>query len=417
MTTPTGVLERELTALVGELWDPDQTLRAWWRRLADHGLTFPHWPERWGGRGWARDEIAVLARVLTAVGAIGPPPGLGGLMGGPVVLALGNDEQRTRLLPPLRDGTEGWCQLFSEPGAGSDLAGLTTRAERDGDEWVVTGQKVWTSGAHDSDRGMLVARTDWDAPKHRGLGYFILPMDQPGVDLRPIKQMNGASHFFEVFLDGARVADADRIGEPGQGWAATTATLSFERSGLSDALRVPGPRPNPGERPGDLDRTCAQLIAAHDESAATTTEAHAAQNLVDLARRRGRHTDAATRQHLAGLVARERIAEAGRLRMAAATAAGGTPGPEASVAKLAWTESLRVAADVGPSILGPAGALHGADAGDGEDLVDFLLTMPSARIAGGSDEIQRNIIGERALGLHREPSPDRDLPFRDVPRS
>ena len=244
--------------LVARAWGDDITLREWWAALAGEGLSFPHWPEPWG-RSWEPSDVAIWRDRLAHHGVIGPPTGLGVLMGGPITIDYGTDEQRARLLPGLADGTSAWCQLFSEPGAGSDLAGLTTTAVRDGDDWVVTGQKVWTSGAQSSDRGMLIARTNWDVPKHRGISYFVMPMDQPGVDVRPLEQMNGLSHFNEVFMDEARVAHDDLIESEGEGWRVATATLGYERRGLG-AANVPGPRPAAGERGGQLDRTIGDIL-------------------------------------------------------------------------------------------------------------------------------------------------------------
>ncbi|MCP4228157.1 MAG: acyl-CoA dehydrogenase, partial [Actinomycetia bacterium] len=184
-------LRDEMRVWLAENWDGDLTVRDWWQRLADAGWQFPHWPQGFGGRGLGPTEARAVTAELVDAGALGPPFSLGHVMGGPVVIQNGDEDQRTRFLPSLANGTEAWCQFFSEPEAGSDLAGLRTTAERDGDEWVVTGQKVWTSDAKNAARGMLVARTNWDVPKHRGLGYFIIEVDQPGIEIRPLKQMNG----------------------------------------------------------------------------------------------------------------------------------------------------------------------------------------------------------------------------------
>ncbi len=411
----------DVTVWVARAWDPELTLGEWWRRLAEAGWAFPHWPAQWWGRGGGRDEVRARDRALRAAGAIGPPTGLGQLMGGPVVIEDGTDEQRQRLLGGLATGHEVWCQLFSEPGAGSDLAGLSTRAERDGDEWVITGQKVWTSGAVEADRGMLVARTNPDVPKHQGLTYFVIAMDQPGIEVRPLKQMNGSSHFNEVFLTEARVADADRIGPVDRGWAVTVATLGYERSGLSAGGGAGGPQPTGGRRAGQLDRRCRELLAehatrrsgAHDRG---DDDAEAASGFAYL-RRLGGHRGAVADDALVRLHVLEEVARFTSMRTAAAAAAGRAPGPEASTAKLAWTQRLRLGRDLGVELLGPAGTLAGADAPDHGRVRYACLTIPSASIAGGSDEIQRNIAAERALGLPKDVSVDRDVPFREVPRS
>ncbi len=410
--------------------------------LANVGLAQPHWPASWGGLGWGAEEIAEISQDFAAVGAIGGPTGLGMLMGGPVVLAFGSDEQKLRLLSPLAHGTEGWCQLFSEPGAGSDLASLSTKAERDGDEWIISGQKVWTSGAADSARGMLVTRTDYDAPKHRGMTYFIIEMRQPGIEIRPIKQMNGRSHFSEVFFNEARVADRDRLGAVNDGWAVATATLGFERSGLSAPDGIPGLRPPAGELAGYLDKTIEELRSIGSKSGEPGTAkvdppdetGGLASTLRAVAKSTGADRDSVTRQRLVVVEATERLASYGAQRVAAAQAAGATPGPGASLAKLAWTQGLGLARDAGTSILGAHGMLMesaGSSVDDsflgegtiqhsflGEGTIQhFALTIPSARIAGGSDEVQRNIIGERVLGLPRDPHSDSQTPFRDLLRS
>src|SRR5499427_6962274 len=203
----------EATRWLSRHWDPDLSVRDWWAVLAESGWGFPTWPQESFGRGLPPDQVAAVRSAFVEVGAIGPPASLGQMLGGPTLLTHGSRELQERFLPELAHGREFWCQFFSEPGAGSDLAGLQTRAVRDGDEWVVNGQKVWTSGAQYADRGMLVARTDPDVPKHQGLTYFIIDMDQPGVEVRPLHQMNGAHGFNEVFFTDARVGSGRVRGE------------------------------------------------------------------------------------------------------------------------------------------------------------------------------------------------------------
>jgi alkylation response protein AidB-like acyl-CoA dehydrogenase len=413
-------IEAEVLDWLTGNWSPDLTLREWWGRLADSGWGFPMWPTSHFGRGLPKHEAASVSRAFRAAGragSIGAPTGLGSLMGGPVLLDYGTEEQKARLLPPLCRGEEGWCQLFSEPGAGSDLASVTTRAERDGDEWIVTGQKVWTSGAHHSRRGMLVARTNVDVPKHRGLTYFLLDLDQPGVEVRPLHQMNGKSHFSEVFLTEARVHDRDRIGDVDNGWMVTTATLAYERSGLSAAEG--GVRPAAGELAGQLDRTAGSLVSeaqgrVDEDEAAPGTYA----SLLNATRAQGLADDPTIRQDLARLYTYERIADASRRRSAAAAKAGRAPGPESSIAKLFWTNSLRHSSNLAMRILGPWGTVR-ADSGPEmhRRAQTYFLSVPSASIAGGTDEIQRNIIGERTLALPREPSHDADVAFKDLAKS
>ncbi|MGI9595427.1 MAG: acyl-CoA dehydrogenase family protein, partial [Acidimicrobiales bacterium] len=254
-------LRDEVRSWLAANWDPDLTVREWWSLLADAGWQFPTWPEGLGGRALTAAEGRAVSAEVVEAGALGPPFSLGQVMGGPVVIQQGSDEQRARLVPELAKGAEAWCQFFSEPEAGSDLAGLRTNAEKDGDEWVINGQKVWTSGALAAHRGMLVARSSWDVPKHRGLSYFIIDVDQPGIEIRPLRQMNGQAHFNEVFFTDARVSDDNLIGGEGNGWASAVATLAFERSGLSN--RVPGLSVAlPGEKGGVLDRPAGEVAGA-----------------------------------------------------------------------------------------------------------------------------------------------------------
>ena len=222
----------ELTTWLEENWDPDLTVAAWWERLGMAGWSAPTWPIEWYGKGLSRDEANTVSHTIVEFGALLGPGGLGLLLAGPTIVAHGTDEQRHALLPDIVTGRKAWCQLFSEPGAGSDLAGLQARAERDGDEWIVNGQKVWTSGAQVADLGMLLARTDADVPKHAGISYFAFDMDQPGVDVRPLREMTGRALFNEVFLTDARVPDAELIGGLNNGWKVANTTLANERSGL-----------------------------------------------------------------------------------------------------------------------------------------------------------------------------------------
>ena len=213
-------------------WDPEMALGEWWTLLARSGWGFPHYPEEWFGRGLPASAGSVVARELRAVGAFGPPLGIATMMVGPMLLELGTEEQKRAWLPGIVDGTDVWCQLFSEPGAGSDLAGLATRAVRDGDQWIVNGQKVWTSGGHYARRAILVARTDPAVPKHRGLTFFVIEMDQPGVEPRPLVQMTGDAEFNEVFLTDAVVPIENVIGDVNQGWGVALRLLSYERDSL-----------------------------------------------------------------------------------------------------------------------------------------------------------------------------------------
>jgi alkylation response protein AidB-like acyl-CoA dehydrogenase len=405
-------LTADVEALIARHWFDSQTLRGWWAQCADAGLAFPDGPKGMGGRGATLSDSIAVARMMGAARVIGPPPGLGSLMGGPVVRQFGTEDQQSRLLRPLADGTEGWCQLFSEPGAGSDLAGLRTRADQDGNEWIVNGQKVWTSGATDSRRGMLVARSNWDAPKHLGLTYFIVDLDQPGVEIRPLKQMNGRSHFSEVFLTDVRVSDEDRIGDVNGGWAVTVATLGFERTGLASSNAHGLYRVNPGEAAGQLDRTVSEIVAEANVRGEGEDEAAPGQFdfLRDIATHSGRASDYVIRQELVGSYARDQIAgwSAQRARLGA---------PTGALAKLQWTNGLRRSSQLGLQLLGAHAMLRENESAVGGRFVQFSLSVPSASIAGGSDEIQRNIIAEKVLGLPKDVSVDTDVAFRDVRKS
>jgi alkylation response protein AidB-like acyl-CoA dehydrogenase len=255
-TRPQGADEvaSEVRAWLASNWDPDLTLAEWWERLADSGWAVPTWPEEWLGRGLTRDLAAVVAKEIRDAGAIGPPAGLGLMLAGPTIVAHGSEEQKRRYLRPIVTGQEAWCQLFSEPGAGSDLASLQCRAVKDGDEWVVNGQKVWTSGAHVADLGMLLARTDVDVPKHRGISYFAIEMDQPGVDVRPLREMTGRALFNEVFLTDARVHDDALIGGLNNGWMGAMTTLANERASLGGGGGGAAGIGVPGKKGGMLER-------------------------------------------------------------------------------------------------------------------------------------------------------------------
>jgi len=410
-----SALRDETRDWIAANWDDSLSLREWWRRMRDDRLAFPRWSAEWFGRDASAREQADIAGAFADAGVIGAPTGLGVLMGAPVTMVHGTPEQQARWLPSLADGTEGWCQLFSEPGAGSDLASASCRAERDGDEWVVNGQKIWTSGALHSTRGMMIARTDPDQPKHKGMSYFIIDLEQPGVEIRPIKQMNGKSHFNEVFFTDARVHDSARISDVNNGWAIATATLAFERSGLSEAA-VGGIRVSAGTQAGLLDREVGELVR-ESLAAKSHPDEHGGlfSTVMSIVPKSG--PTVMQRQRLVDLWMSERIADFTRQRIAAASKAGRTPGPEASTMKLHWTNGLRISRDLGMELLGAQGMLDGGDLPAEGTIHHFFLSMPSASIAGGSDEVQRNIIGERALGLPKDVQPDPSTPFRNIPRN
>ncbi len=299
----------------------------------------------------------------------------------PTIEQYGSPDQVTRYGRPFLRADEFCCQLFSEPGAGSDLASLSTRAVRDGDDWVLNGQKVWSSNARIAPWGFAICRTDVDVPKHAGMTAFLVPLQHPGVEVRGIRQMNGGASFNEVFFNDAVIGDDLRVGAVGEGWKVALTVLGFERNSSGSS----------GRRGGDYD------------------------DLLGLARALGRTTEPLVRQGLARVYSTQRVRDWARFRAAAAVALGGTAGPEGSIGKLLWTEAMRTISEVASHLLGPRLA---ADDGEWGMFAwnDHVLGAPGYRIAGGSDEIQRNIIGERVLGLPGEPRVDRDVPFKDAPR-
>lgn len=404
-------LVAEVEAWVAEHWDPAAPAGEWWAAVAAAGWTAPHFPAEWGGRGLSRRSQAVVRATFRRLGALMPPGGLGLLMAAPVILSHGTPEQVARHVPPILDGRLAWCQLFSEPGAGSDLAGLTTRATRDGDRWRISGQKVWSSYAARADWGMLVARTDLDVPKHAGLSWFAFRLDQPGVEVRPLREATGHALFNEVFFDDAVVDHADLIGGEGNGWAVTQTTLLFERAGIGAGGAMAG-FPLGGPKNGFLGRSAGEAAAEPEpESGASVLTV---DELIVLARDRDRAGDPVVRQHLARLVEYVRTGDWTAKRAKALAEAGRDAPGLANLSKLAQTRILKGCSAAGIEILGPHGVLAGPDGPADGRYAEAVVFSTASSIYGGTDEIQRNVIGERALGLPREPSVDRGVPFRDV---
>jgi alkylation response protein AidB-like acyl-CoA dehydrogenase len=367
----------------GPSLDRDWVARAkpWQALLAEHRWAGITWPVDSGGRGGTPAQAAIFAEESARIGLTANAFAVGIAMAGPTIIAHGTEAQRRRFLPPMLRGEEVWCQLFSEPGAGSDLAGLSTRAVRDGDEWVVNGQKVWTSGAHYSDLGILLARTDPDQPKHRGITYFLLDMHSPGVEVRPLRQMTGAAHFSEVFLTDVRIPHERVLGEVNGGWGVAMTTLANERTMMGGGSSGP-------------------VVA----------------DLIELARKLGVEREPLVRQGLAASWSRAEIMRYLGFRSRTRASQGLPPGPEASVRKVFAAWNLKHNGELALRIQGAAGMLLGEDAPVGGRWQQSFLGAPSIRIAGGSDEIQRNVMGERVLGLPAEPRVDKDRPFRDLSR-
>jgi len=355
--------------------------RDWQRTKFEAGWAAVHWPVGHGGRGRSAIEAGIFSEEEAQFDVSARFFVVGVDMAGPTLMAHGTEAQRSRFLEPMLRGDEVWCQLFSEPGAGSDLASLSTRAERDGDEWVVTGQKVWTSSAHSADWAICLARTDVDAPKHAGITYFLLDMRSPGVEVRGLRQIDGAIHFNEVFLDRVRVPEDHVVGQVGDGWRVAMTTLTAERTSIGE-----------GGRTGWRD-------------------------VADLAQRHGRAADAVVRQEVARLHTREQIQRWLLYRVRTAVAKGVAPGPEASVLKLVNSHQVEHLGSALMSVLGAHGTLWHDDAPDGGFWQDVFLFQWSSRIGGGTEAIQRNILGERVLGLPREPDPFKGVPWTELPKA
>jgi alkylation response protein AidB-like acyl-CoA dehydrogenase len=425
-------LLEELDAWLAANWDPDLTVEAWWERLGLAGWAAPSLPPEAYGKGVSRtDAVAVSARIA-AHGALGPPAGLGMSLAAPTIAAHGTPEQVAELVRPIVTGQRAWCQLFSEPGAGSDLAGLATRAVRDGDEWAVNGQKVWTSGGHIADMGMLVARTNPEAPKHQGITWFAIDMHQgAAVDVRPLREMTGRALFNEVFLSDARVPDAWVIGGANNGWAVANTTLTFERQGLGTGGQGQAGLAIPGTVVGDLAKRAGDFIRPRGPGSggAGAMVAGSQRQFVEMARANGAIRDPAIRQQLVKLHTLTEIGRFMSLRAKAERARGRELPGAGNLGKLAMSELVRTSRDVGLAILGPLGTLHAytsdartqLDAATGQPQAAYVTEMAlfaqAPPIYGGTDQIQRNIIGERVLGLPKEPGDERSRPWSELPRN
>lgn len=381
----------------------------WWRLVANAGWTAPHFSPDQGGRGLPLRAQATVRSAFSAYGALRPPGGLGLLLAAPTILTHGSPDQIARLVPPILEGQIGWCQLFSEPDAGSDLAGLKTRAVRDGDQWIITGQKVWSSDARQADYGMLLARTDFGVPKHAGISWFAFPLDQPGVEIRPLREMTGEAVFNEVFIDGAICDHANLIGGAGNGWTVTQSTLHFERTGIGAGGAHAG-FPAPGPKGHMLGRVAGDAERDQEPGGIKTV---GLAELIELARTTGRRSDPLLRQKIAELATLLEVGRWNALRGKAEAARGGGQAV-ASIGKLVQTKIMKLSSEIGVDTLGASGLLAGPDGPDDGAFTAAFVFAPASSIYGGTDEIQRNIVGERSLGLPRESSPDKGKPFEEV---
>jgi alkylation response protein AidB-like acyl-CoA dehydrogenase len=359
--------------------------REWLAKVRDAGWAVPRWDPEWGGRGLSNEQAKIVERAFAKVGAPGAGQDRSNLWAN-TALAHASESFKRQIVPQLLAGEVGMCLLYSEPGAGSDLAAVRTRADKVEGGWRVTGQKVWTSGARVADYGMLIARTDWDVPKHRGISFFFLPMKQEGVEVRPLRQITDEAHFNEVFIDNAFVPEENLLGPLNGGWGVLQTALAYERSVMGDAAR--GPRSGAGGPKGDY-------------------------SLLGLAREAGRLGGPVVRQDVAQVIA-WRVLNKLNMARAKAELGQGTSSSIMSLGKLAMSRILHEEARVRTMLLGAESLLEGPDHPRAEDANFLTLNAYFTSIGGGTDQIQRNIIGERVLGLPKEPEVDRTIPFREV---
>jgi len=434
-TTPSTDAVEEVRSWLEENWDPDLTVAEWWERLGLSGWAAPGLPEHAYGKGLNRNDSVAVQGAIADFGALGAPGGLGLLLAAPTIATHGTQEQIDLYVRDIVTGQKAWCQLFSEPGAGSDLAGLQTRAIKDGEEWVVTGQKVWTSGGQVADMGMLIARTDPDVPKHQGISYFGIDMHQKGIDIRPLVEMTGHAMFNEVFLEEAVTPDSSLIGGLNNGWAVANTTLMNERAGLgSGGGHAAASAATPGTVVNDLAKRAGDFVSG----AATSRRrggggggmfGSSYKLLVELAKGNGKIDDPSIRQDLMKLHTLNELGRMNSLRAKAAKAIGQDVPGLPNISKLSMSEIVRQQRDVGLKILGPYGTLHAykpEDAGPLNEATGNPFTMMVTGMAlfaqgppiyGGTDQVQRNIIGERVLGLPKEANNDKTAAFKDLPKN
>ena len=365
---------------------PLEQAKVWQKRKYDAGWACIGWAPDFGGRGASAIEEVIWRQEESQYDLPANFFLIGQGMIGPTLMAWASDEDKARFLPQLASGEEVWCQLFSEPAGGSDLAALRTRAERDGNDWVINGQKIWTSGAHYSDYGVIVVRTDPTVPKHKGLSYFYIDMKAPGVEIKPIKQLTGDSDFNEVYFTDVRVSDSQRLGEVGQGWQVSLTTLMNERAAIGGSF-------------GQMDVSLAMSVAAEVE--------------ID-----GRPAleDAAVRARIADWYVQEAGLKYTGYRSLTALSRGALPGPENSIGKLVGAPKMQAMSSYLMDLLGASGAIADeALAAKAGIIQRAYMGAPGLRIAGGTDEIMANIIAERVLGLPQEPRLDKGIPFNEVP--
>ena len=384
-------LMRDLAA-ADEIKDRDQrtaalvkAAKAWQKKKADAGFACLTWPKEYGGRAATPIQRVIWDQEEGKYGALSGPFAIGQGMCGPTVMAYASEDQKRRYLPPLASGEEVWCQLFSEPAGGSDLAGLRTKAERDGDDWIINGQKIWTTGAHFSDYGILITRTDPTLPKHKGLTMFFLDMKSPGVEVRPIKQASGHSGFNEVYFTNVRIPDSQRLGKVNDGWNVSLTTLMNERFSIG-----------------------ARLATGVPEFFDFASSVKMADGTLAI-------DDKAVRQNLATWAARANGLKYTSYRAISALSRGERPGPENSIGKLVAAPMTQDIAMYALELQGQMGAVMRDDASPAGKLYQMLYHAIGMRIAGGTVDVMRNIIAERVLGLPGDIRVDKDAPFNQIP--
>ncbi|MEM7218942.1 MAG: acyl-CoA dehydrogenase family protein [Pseudomonadota bacterium] len=404
----------ELDAWLDANWRPDRPLAEWRELLVDARWAATDWPTDYHGRGYSAAQSALVAQHFQERGIVGAAPPGPGRLASLTILAHGTEAQKARFLRPILTGEHAWTQLFSEPGSGSDLAGLTTKADKQGDHYLINGQKVWNTSAHHADWGFLVARTDWDVPKHQGISFFLIDMHQEGVEARPLRQMNGHASFNEVFFTDAIVPAEHLIGSEGEGWRIAGTTLSFERA-LAGGDRTGG-RVSKLEGPIYGEHR-AELAIAMEPYTWYPQRAGRVDLAVPRALESGAIGDATVRQELARLIGMKKGADLAAASAAEKRRSGSNEiVPEGSISKLAGSVIARQASQVHTLISGADSMLAGPESELDGVVAEILLSVPAVSIAGGTDEIQKNIISERVLGLPKEPRFDKG-PFRDVPRN
>jgi alkylation response protein AidB-like acyl-CoA dehydrogenase len=393
-----------------DAWDPDLSLVEWRNRLVDSGWAVPSWSSDWFGLDLPAWTDRIAHATIREAGGVAVPLGAGYGLAAPTMYDHASDELKRKYLRRTLTGELAWCQLFSEPGAGSDLAGLTTTAVRDGDEWIVNGQKVWNTSADHADMGILVARTDWGAVKHAGLSYFLLDMCQDGVAARPIQQMNFRNSFNEVFLTDARVPAGNMVGAEGAGWKVARGTLAHERS-FATQRTVRFTRDATGRVIDEAKLEAAEYLKTYEWYPQRMGRVDL---VVERAKTTGLSDDRVLRQEMADVLSLQLASEWTAGRAKASRELGRPPGSEGSIGKLALSEVARRAHHVHTRIAGARGLLKESDDPVHAVIAEVLVSTPAQSIAGGTDEIQQNIIGENVLGLLKEPAVDRGEPFRDV---